>query len=862
MNSSILSKLKLALAALAASMLFYPGRLPAEAASAQNGEAQTTGARLSSLSNPHLILFRRDPIDTELRADLDTAESDRREPSSHAIRSSEAPGKSLRVVQFHGPIKRRWFERLQESGAEVIGYVPNNAYIIRGTRDQLRRVASLHAGALADDAHPLRWMGEFEPILKIDPAISADTLSAPGIGLDIEIELLDCPESEALVRSLDAFALAAPRRFLNYIVISAKASSENLLKLARLDHVLYIGPASTFELHDERSLQIIAASLIEDGTRPTGPGFMSWLQAKGLATPSDFIIDFTDTGLDRGSTSNILLHPEFLDPEGRSRVAYYINYTTDGESDDRGGHGSLVASVAAGLGNESFKDPAGYMYGLGVDPSARIGASRLFGRRTGLPFNLTFSEVVTAAYAAGARLSNNSWGNGSNFYDAAAQEYDALARDSAPGAPGNQEMVFVFSAGNNGPGGRISSPGTAKNVITVGASENYRPEGFDSCNLDGQGGVGPEGADSALDILRFSAGGPTFDGRIKPDIAAPGTHIYGAASRSQFFNGATLCPGIPVFQPPGQSLYTWSSGTSMAAPHVTGSASLVRRLFTSLDLPAPSPAMTKAYLLNSASYLTGENAGGDLPHARQGWGLTNLSRAFDDARRSLNDQTKLFTESGQSYEVHGSIADRTRPLRVTLAWTDAPGQLSGAALVNDLDIEVTVGGATVYRGNNFSGPSSIGGGAADRLNNVESIYLPADALPEGESGNFVITVRAANIAGDGVPGNGSALDQDFALVIYNIANPVIDPPDPPPPPAINEATYIKKRLTITGINFTAAARVEINGASVNHEFEFIGGSNSLTLKKKYRKLNLRKNDNNQIVIIEDGKRSEAFNLRL
>src|SRR5689334_24547864 len=59
----------------------------------------------------------------------------------------------------------------------------------------------------------------------------------------------------------------------------------------------------------------------------------------------------------------------------------------------------------------------------------------------------------------------------------------------------------------------------------------------------------------------FSSGGPTFDGRAKPDIVAPGTHIHGAASQSQFFNGVGICPGVPVFQPPNQQLYTWSSGT-------------------------------------------------------------------------------------------------------------------------------------------------------------------------------------------------------------------------------------------------------------------------------------------------------------
>ena len=131
------------------------------------------------------------------------------------------------------------------------------------------------------------------------------------------------------------------------------------------------------------------------------------------------------------------------------------------------------------------------------------------------------------------------------------------------------------------------------------------------------------------------------------------------------------------------------------------------------DNRTPSPAMTKAFLINTASYMTGENAGGNLPGDRQGWGLVDLSRSFDSATRVLVDQTQLFTESGQTFEAQGSVADRTRPLRVTLTWTDAPGSLVGPAIVNDLDLELSVGGVTFYRGNNSRVLLGAGGESAD-----------------------------------------------------------------------------------------------------------------------------------------------------
>src|SRR5262249_59054731 len=97
------------------------------------------------------------------------------------------------------------------------------------------------------------------------------------------------------------------------------------------------------------------------------------------------------------------------------------------------------------------------------------------------------------------------------------------------------------------------------------------------------------------------SGGPTNDGRSKPDISAPGTHEYGAQSQSPFYNASGLCPGLPDYNPPGPRWYTNSSGTSLAAPHVTGAAALVRQFFTQRQLLAagarPSPARIKRCLV-------------------------------------------------------------------------------------------------------------------------------------------------------------------------------------------------------------------------------------------------------------------------
>jgi hypothetical protein len=861
MKSSTPQKVKLSLVVLAALIVLCPALLrPSEASS-----DSVKRTRIQHSYNRNLILFRRGDLDTEARIDLDTSSEDRQSLTVNAASAS----KHTRIIQFAGSIKRAWIETLRTTGVQIVAYIPNNAYLIRGDRRQLSRVAEKDAGPDADEARPIRWMGRLRPSQKIDPAYSDEMLEgSSGTDVDVEVELIDSPDAAATIDAIMRTASSArgePRRFLNLAVISVTLPLGRLLEIAAFDEVLFVGPAPTFKLHDERSAQIVAGNLTADQTQPSGAGYISWLAARGLATQPDSIVDVTDSGLDRGSTAASQLHPDFLDSALQSRVLYSVNYATDGFKDDQTGHGTLVASVTGGRGSSAREDAPGYMYGLGVDPYARLGSSRLFDNRGKPPSQFSFSGIASAAYSAGARISNDSWGNSSNNYDSAAQEYDSLVRDAQPSTPGNQEMVFVFSVANSGPGGHVGSPATAKNVISVAASENYRPEGVDSCNLDGQGSIGPDGANNALDILRFSSGGPTADGRAKPDITAPGTHIYGAASQASGFFGEGLCTGPGVFQPPDQApFYTWSSGTSLAAPHISGAASLLRKFFITRNQPGgpPSPAMTKAFLINSASYLTGENAGGNLPGERQGWGLVNLSRAFDDSKRVLIDQAQLFTESRQKIEIPGSIADRSRPLRVTLAWTDAPGSLIGPAIVNDLDLEIVVGGVTVYRGNNFAGAYSVEGGEPDRLNNVESIYLQPDVIPPGVQGNFIIRVSAANIAGDGVPGNETSLDQDFALAVYNLAPP-IQPPPPPPPnsPTISSVTYIKKTILITGRSFTAAAQVQINGQRIDRAFDFDVASNSLSLRLKRGKLNLNDGDN-QIVIIEGGQASSPFVLRL
>uniref|UniRef100_UPI002ACDDCD8 S8 family serine peptidase n=1 Tax=Anaerolinea sp. TaxID=1872519 RepID=UPI002ACDDCD8 len=475
------------------------------------------------------------------------------------------------------------------------------------------------------------------------------------------------------------------------------------------------------------------------------------------------LVDVMDDGLDAGDP-NTSLHPNFYQwgsTANPDRVVYIRNCTSDPSGNNVGGHGTLNAGIVAGYDaqTESY-EAGGFQLGLGISPFGRVAATKLF-TNTG-SFSWTkcassYAGVLQPAYQAGARLTSNSWGgSGEGKYTVDSQIYDALTRDVLPSTPGNQQMLHVFAAGNSGPyGTTINEPATAKNVLAVGATENPRDSGvFDGC--------WESNGDSADDLASFSSRGPTEDGRAKPDVVAPGTHVQGPASRDPAYNGSSVCG--PAYYPAGQSLYTWSSGTSHSTPAVAGIAQLLYEYYGRVLAPgqSPSPAMLKGLIIHSSRYLTGQDAGTDLPSPGQGWGMPALKNIVNMPGWVLRDQDILLTDTGQQVEFYLRPLNPDLPLAVTLVWTDAPGNpAAGKALVNDLDLQVVAQGGQ-YAGNRFQGAFSVPDGAADDLNNVERV-----ALERAGNGVFLVRVLAHNLAGDGVPGNADPTDQDFALIVSN-----------------------------------------------------------------------------------------------
>lgn len=716
--------------------------------------------RMSNLaSNLSMIELRSGWLDTN-------------QPQNHPStqeRTTTETGEKLALVQASTVINEDWIQQLENSGLAIVQYVPQNAFLVWGNLDALESF-KLHSD--------VKWGGNYLPEYAIEPTLRAiQTESSHPI--TVTIQVYDHSHAQETLDTIYATALEIlqPDTVLTpYRNLRVKIAGEDISRLAALPDVVNIEPWHPPQRLDEIQNQILAGTITT--TLTGGSGYLDWLNALNFSNdPADYpVIDIVDDGVDNGTLfpDDITLY--LFGNNGNSSRLIYANNCTADPAHGIDGHGHLNANIAGGYNAQITSphiDANGFQRGQGVNPFGRLASTRIFNDSGSYDVSRCGSDLalVENSYTSGARISSNSWGQvpGTGIYNVSSQTYDTLTRDALPNTPGNQEMLFLFSAGNSGPNATtIGYPGTAKNVLTVGATESLRDNGISD-------GCGYAGDDNASDMAVFSSRGPTDDGRTGIDTVAAGIHIQGTTPLSGF-TGRGVC-GAPgdSYYPGGQTSYTWSSGTSHSTPAIAGAASLTTywlknryALPYTVDGPkeavsgdSPSPAMIAAYIAAHTRYLTGAGANENLPGNSQGWGAYDMGTAFDDTSRLLFDQAHLFGSSGQVFTFTNLIADSGKPLKIALAWTDAPGAPFSSAYVNDLNLEVLVGSNT-YKGNNLSGNVSQPGGSFDYRNNTEVVYLPA-----GASGQVIINVTAANIPGDGVPNIGDSTDQDFALVCYN-----------------------------------------------------------------------------------------------
>ncbi|HVE62713.1 MAG TPA: S8 family serine peptidase [Mycobacteriales bacterium] len=646
------------------------------------------------------------------------------------LAAPDSAGRWVRV-QLADRVLPEQVDSLAASGLAGLQYVPDNAYVAYGTQAAVTAAAAV-AGVTGIE--------QLDRADKLDRSLL--TAARPRVTV-----LGFRPERSGLDAALTA--LGARRHTAYNLTDAGLAVREVTLPVAALDDLadrgdvlLVTAGTGTPQVEDEATALLLATT--EANSYSPKPGYEKFLKSV-KADGTGVVVTVIDEGIDPN-------HPEFA-----GRVAKrYAHSPVPAE-----GHGTHVGGIVGGKGAAvpvigRVKDDNDLLYGLGVAPGVRFVDINAISTGAEFPAAGGFGDYTKEALAAGSSLWNASWTSGEGAgagYIANAALLDALTRDGHDAKAGAQPFTFVFSAGNSGgPEAKITAPKEAKNIIAVASTVAPRD---------------PFPIGSAPDEEKtssFSSRGPARDGRLVPTVTAPGENVSSARATT----GTTCGESPPV---DSFVLYSLCSGTSMAAPQVTGAVALLTHWWRQRNGGrTQSPAMSKAMLVNSAVDI-GE---ADIPNITEGWGRVSTGAMLDPrSRRVLVDQQVVLSRRDAAYGVNVVPVDPSKPMKVTLSWTDVPGlaqdprttdrdteTFSPAALVNDLDLRVDGAGGS-FLGNIFTSGLSVRGGKPDRLNNLENVFV---AKPRGA---YRVTVRAHNLPGDGVPGNARRTDQDFALVISN-----------------------------------------------------------------------------------------------
>lgn len=840
--------------------------------------------------NDHAILLRNALIDTGA------------EPVKipDELRSKGDPGSY--IVQARGVVDASFRAALMEANAEIISYVPNNAYLVRLPEGMAKLAGNKQVQSVL----------RYEPYYKLDTEllgrVMEDKPLAPGE--TVRVGLFPGQRDSAVKALKGKGQIISEDPNSSPFGPELIVASADLVGIANLPQVQEIEPYYHRELLND--LTRVRLGISSNSVTPA-----NYLDLTG----SNIWVNVNDTTIDADN-------PQFQ----VDRVTIAI-----GDGTDEDGHGTHVAGIIASSG---VPGPTGDLTQIGSVADANFRghapSSSLISLDIFAPALSDAKMQITAGetnYIELGRqsplISNNSWGYGAHTYNSSAASFDAAVRDALPGSIGSQPIAFVFAAGNDGDGGvpgTITSPATAKNVISVGAIENKRDLTNDivrrdlNCN-NVTNKEFLELTDTFDDVAKFSSRGNvgisqegTF-GRFKPDVVASGTFI--ASTRSQQFDEAsyysplhvdrnvspnlTLDPGATnntLIRIPNNACkegatmsltidaipkgpvstnnslliyggaspkpstvsgnllgansvtidraafpsnvlgriyyfdivntndmeisydlqttlvlsndfgtyfevlsnlnsvlapnYRFESGTSMSAPAISGMLALMQEFFEERFQITNSPAMMKALLINGSRALgTGYNRDASLNDA--GWGLPDIRRIIPTNGIPASWPIQLFDQStnlalatGERHDRVVTINDTNSPLRVTLVWTDPPGNPAvGVKLVNDLDLIVTgnfptgqasnavpVIGTNVYVGNNFHGgefvqPIILGtngfrdlDAVRDTVNNVENVYING---PLGAQ--YTVSVIAHRVNVNAVTAHTNGIVQDYALVI-------------------------------------------------------------------------------------------------
>jgi hypothetical protein len=719
-------------------------------------------------------------------------------------------GGRYRLVQLHGPVSASKRSDLSDRGARILGYIPNNSLLVRlpeGVSDavmkaspHVRYVGPFLAGYNLSPGlfHSLRELGE-EPdpvrLLRLDVLLFADQ-SPSELAADITEKYPGVlTESTRPGRRGEppTLTLLVPEVVLGSLVGS-------LLHRP----VAYVGERVSPRLSNDNSVWIGQSYDRDDGPQEaTAPDPKPYDQTatiwnQGLLGTGQ-VVAIADTDLETGlcfweDTAHAVIPQQVppptaltVDPAHRKVLAVNGAHPLALQTKGSFGHGTHVSGTVAGddSANPRGTGSAGHDHGDGMAPGAKIIFEDIStgsdNNCIGTLFVASVGDLLEQEYVSGAHISTNSWGEELDEYSVQTREVDVSVWQ-------HEDFLVLFAAGNHAASG-IDDQARCKNCIAVGACQEYEPDS-------------PLGPLDPENIAAFSSHGPAADGRVKPDLVAPGDRVFSGRFRTQYIEDEAdpRCdpeanPTVDVCFPNpaiGGCYLTFTAetcsvsphrGTSMATPTVAGLAALTREYFTAGFYPTgrpgpgdamtPSAALLKAVLINGARNMTGTLSGNplsDAPSNQQGWGRLLIDDALviaGDIRRLklLDVANPSGLTTGQTASTSFSVTSTGEPLKLALVWTDPPAAVAALpALVNDLDLELEAPDGTLYRGNQWTADNPAVPGdkeslpdpaGRDAINNVEGIFIPSP-----QQGGYLATVRAVN-----VPGYQGLLTQGYALVM-------------------------------------------------------------------------------------------------
>ncbi|MEM7020362.1 MAG: S8 family serine peptidase, partial [Pseudomonadota bacterium] len=602
--------------------------------------------------------------------------------SSISQRMTQSTSVQHVLVQLHSIPTSEERAALRADGMHLLAYIPDRAWLatVRGNVAAGRQVQ-----------RQVRWIGPLLPEDKLSPALQDRGVASWSLEENgqVRLQLLFFEDVSSITASTLVSQYQGQVELIGqdnrYVVVFP--SADVIYQLASEDIVQWVdnGPAPR-RLRDAAPVRRTSQPISYNNGARERTNVNALQTAQPGANGAGTRLGVWDGGVDPG-------HPDFT---GRLWV-------DPNHSDPSNEHGTHVAGTMAGDGRNSTNQGGTADEWRGIATAAQIYSYDNQG-----PF---FDDHQGAIQTNNIDLSQNSWGGNftsdtcdtHNIYSLDAQQMDRIvsgetygkgiissvaASNFREGTSDDQDDPYPVCGYSDQPPFlnymSLSDLGSAKNILSVGATLKN---------------------DQDL-MTDFSSWGPTRDGRLKPDLVAPGQDIVSSV--------------------PGGG-YGPSSGTSMATPHISGIAALIIQRYRAVfNTQTFRPATIRAIMIQTARDLDAEASYYTPgPDYASGYGIADALAAYNfvSNNKILEDTIAQGATDTQMINVSNSNI----PLKVTLVWDDPAAQLNAAIrLVNNLDLElVAPDGTTVHLPwiLDATSPSDAATTGVDSLNNVEQVYV-------------------------------------------------------------------------------------------------------------------------------------------